>query len=56
METIYMLIKSNRPTQDIRPLRDPDHNFNLAYEETENYDILNKYFCSISDWDDADKD
>ncbi|CAC5363659.1 unnamed protein product [Mytilus coruscus] len=51
-----MLIKSDRPTHDIPPLRDPDQNFNLAYEGTEKSEILNKYFCSISNLDDANKD
>ncbi|CAG2217268.1 unnamed protein product [Mytilus edulis] len=51
-----MLIKSDRPTHDIPPLRDPDHNFNLAYEGTEKSEILNKYFCSISNINDANKD
>ncbi|XP_063446981.1 uncharacterized protein LOC134726505 [Mytilus trossulus] len=55
-KTINMLIKSDRPTHDIPPLRDPDHNFNLAYEGTEKSEILNKYFCSISNIDDAQKD
>ncbi|CAC5415370.1 unnamed protein product [Mytilus coruscus] len=51
-----MLIKSDRLTHDISPLRDPDQNFNLAYEGTEKSEILNKYFCSISNLDDANKD
>ncbi|CAG2188973.1 unnamed protein product [Mytilus edulis] len=55
-KTINMLIKSDRPTHDIPPLRDPDHNFNLAYEGTEKSEILNKYFCSISNINDANKD
>ncbi|CAC5400696.1 unnamed protein product [Mytilus coruscus] len=55
-KTINMLIKSDRPTHDIPPLRDPDQNFNLAYEGTEKSEILNKYFCSISNLDDANKD
>lgn len=51
-----MLIKSDRPTHDIPPLGDTDHNFNLAYEGTEKSEISNKYFCSISNINDANKD
>ena len=55
-KTVNMLIKSDTPSHDLPPMTDPDHNFKLAYEGTEKSDILNKYFCSISNLDGASKD
>ncbi|CAC5417472.1 unnamed protein product [Mytilus coruscus] len=51
-----MLIKTNVPTHDIPPLREPDQNFKFEYDETETSVILNKCFCYISNLDEASKD
>ncbi|CAC5417474.1 unnamed protein product [Mytilus coruscus] len=51
-----MLIKTNVPTHDIPPLRDPNQNFKFAYEETETSVILNNFFGYISNLDEASKD
>ncbi len=51
-----MLIKNERPTHDIPPLRDPNNDYNLSYEAIEKSEILNKYFCSISNLENDGKD
>lgn len=55
-KTINMLIKNERPTHDIPPLRDPNNDYNLSYEAIEKSEILNKYFCSISNLENVGKD
>jgi hypothetical protein len=49
-----MLLKSERPTNDVPPLRNPNDivSSNLSYEGVEKCEILNKYFCSITDLED----
>ena len=49
-----MLLKSERPTNDVPPLRNPNDivTSNLSYEGVEKCEILNKYFCSITDLED----
>ena len=46
-----MLLKSERPTNDVPPLRNPNDivTSKLSYEGVEKCEILNKYFCSITD-------
>ena len=53
-KTINMLLKSERPTNDVPPLRNPNDiaTSNLSYEGVEKCEILNKYFCSITDLED----
>jgi hypothetical protein len=53
-KTINMLLKSERPTNDVPPLRNPTDivTSNLSYEGVEKCEILNKYFCSITDLED----
>ncbi|CAG2201826.1 unnamed protein product [Mytilus edulis] len=53
---INMHIKSDRPVRDVPPLKDPNQNYNLAYESSEKSEILNKYFCSIANLENPDKD
>ena len=55
-KTINMLIKNERQSNDIPPLRDPNNNFSLSYEATGKSEILNKYFCSISNLHGINKD
>jgi hypothetical protein len=33
---------------DIPPIQDPKNNYCLSYEGKEKADVLNKYFCSIT--------
>ena len=51
-----MHIKSDRPVHDVPPLKDPNQYYNLAYESSEKSEILNKYFCSIANLQNPDKD
>ena len=53
-KTINMLLKSERPTNDVPPLRNPNDivTSNLSYEGVEKCEILNKYSCSITDLED----
>jgi hypothetical protein len=49
-----MLLKSERPTNDVPPLRNPNDivTSNLSYESIETREILNKYFCSVTEIED----
>jgi hypothetical protein len=49
-----MLLKSERPTNDLPPLRNPTDivTSNFSYEGVEKCEILNKYCCSIADLED----
>ncbi|CAC5417236.1 unnamed protein product [Mytilus coruscus] len=40
---VNMQIKNDRPVHDVPPLKDPNQNYNLAYESTKKSEILNKY-------------
>jgi hypothetical protein len=53
-KTINMLLKNERPTNDVPPLRNPNDivTSNLSYEGVEKCEILNKYVCSITDLED----
>jgi hypothetical protein len=53
-KTINMLLKSEHPTNDVPPLRNPNDIIisNLFYEGVEKCEILNKYFCSTTDLED----
>jgi hypothetical protein len=46
-----MLLKSERPTNDVPPLRNPNDivTSKLSYEGVEKCEILNKYICFITD-------
>ncbi|CAC5422940.1 unnamed protein product [Mytilus coruscus] len=46
----------DRPVHDVPRLKDPNQNYNLAYESSEKSEILNKYFCSIANLENPDKD
>ena len=48
-KTINMLMKSEKLSHEIPPLKNPQQNYNLAYDSFEKSEILNKYFCSIAD-------
>jgi hypothetical protein len=49
-----MLLKSERPVNDVPPPRNPTDivTSNLSYEGVEKCEILNKYVCSITDLED----
>jgi hypothetical protein len=49
-----MLLKNDRSTNELPPLHDPFNNFNLAYDATQKSNVLNKYFCSITQLNDDD--
>ena len=53
-KTIHMLLKNDRSTNELPPLHDPFNNFNLAYDATQKSNVLNKYFCSITQLNDDD--
>jgi hypothetical protein len=57
-KTINMFLKSERQINDVPPLRNPNVIFtsNLFYEGVEKCEILNKYFCSITDLEDDEID
>ena len=40
---------------DIPPIQDPKNNYCLSYEGKEKADVLNKYFCSITNLVDENK-
>jgi hypothetical protein len=45
---INTLLKGESPLNDILPIQDPQNNYCLSYEGKEKADVLNKYFCSIT--------
>jgi hypothetical protein len=47
-----MLIKNESSSNETPPLSDPQNDFKLSYESIEKAEILNKYFCSISNFKD----
>jgi hypothetical protein len=49
-----VLLKNDRSTNELPPLRDPFNNFNLAYDATQKSNVLNKYCCSIAKLNDDD--
>ena len=53
-KTINMFLKSERPTNDVPSLRNPNDidTSNLSHEGIEKCEILNKYVCSITDLED----
>jgi hypothetical protein len=53
--TTNMLIKNESPSNETPPLSDPQNDFKLSYESIEKAEILNKYFCSISNLNDENK-
>jgi hypothetical protein len=54
-KTMNMLIKNESSSNDTPPLSDPQNDFKLSYESIEKAEILNKYFCSISNLKDENK-
>jgi hypothetical protein len=50
-----MLIKNESSSNETPPLSDPQNDFKLSYESIEKTEILNKYFCSISNIKDENK-
>ena len=53
-KTIHMLLKNDRSTNELPPLHDPFNYFNLAYDATQKSNVLNKYVCSITKFNDDD--
>ena len=47
-KTINTLLKGESTMNDIPPIQDPKNNYCLSYEGKEKADVLNKYFCSIT--------
>lgn len=54
-KTINCLLKAESPSNELPPLKDPSDNDNLLYEGREKADLLNRYFCSITNLDDNNK-
>ena len=54
-KTINTLLKGESTMNDIPPIQDPKHNYCLSYEGKEKADVLNKYFCSITNLVDENK-
>ena len=50
-----MLIKNESSSNDTPALSDPQNDFKLSYESIEKAEILDKYFCSISNLKDENK-
>ncbi len=53
-KTINMLMKEESPSNDIPPLLNPRDN-SLIYDDSAKCDVLNDYFCSVSDVPNSDK-
>ena len=47
-KTVKTLLKGESPLNDIPPIQNPKNNYCLSYEGKEKADVLNKYFCSIT--------
>ena len=54
-KTINTLLKGESTMNDIPPIQDPKNNYCLSYEGKEKADVLNKYFCSITNLVDENK-
>jgi hypothetical protein len=54
-KTINTPLKGESTMNDIPPIQDPKHNYCLSYEGKEKADVLNKYFCSITNLVDENK-
>jgi hypothetical protein len=54
-KTINTLLKGESTMNDIPPIQDPKNRYCLSYEGKENADVLNKYFCSITNLVDENK-
>lgn len=48
-KTIKMLIKGENSTSELPPLRKPDSQRETAFDNNDKSNLLNSYFCSISD-------
>jgi hypothetical protein len=48
IEQKYLFKTSAFSLNDIPPIQDPKNNYCLSYEGKEKADVLNKYFCSIT--------
>ena len=46
--TINTILKGESTMNAIPSIQDPKNNYCLSYEGTEKADVLNKYFCSIT--------
>ena len=54
-KTIKTLLKGDAPLNDIPPIQDHKNNYCLSYEGKEKADVLNQYFCSITNLVDENK-
>jgi hypothetical protein len=54
-KTINTLLKGESTSNDIPPIQDPKNNYCLSYEGKEKADVLNKYFCWITNLVDENK-
>jgi hypothetical protein len=54
-KTINTLPKGESTMNDIPPIQDPKNDYCLSYEGKEKADVLNKYFCSITNLVDENK-
>ena len=53
-KTIKMLIKGEGPSSEYPPLRSTNENDTSAFDNSDKYNLLNDYFCSITDLQDDD--
>jgi hypothetical protein len=53
-KTIKMLIKGEGPSSEYPPLRSPNQNDASAFDNSDKCNLLNDYFCSVTDLQDDD--
>ena len=53
-KTIKMLIKGEGQSSEYPPLRSPNENDASAFDNSDKYNLLSDYFCSITDLQDDD--
>ena len=49
-----MLIKSNKGSNEIPPLQNINEDCRIVYDEIEKCELLNEYFCSVTEINDSD--
>lgn len=54
-KTIKMLLKGDNPSNNIPPLCDPLDTSNLVFDNNDKCDLLNQYFCSVTNIENRDK-
>ena len=55
-KTVNMLMKNERSSNEVPPLKDPNEIHNVIYDSFEKSEILNKYFCSIATLENVHRD